>query len=69
MRIYWIFKNEPSAEISEYQAESKRKALDMYNKDHKTNYVIKRGNAHSKICIVEKLAYLHYNFRMFSYAE
>lgn len=69
MKIYWIFKNEPSAEIKEYSAETKREALKMYNAEHETNYKIKKGNPFSAVCIVEKTAYLHYNIRLFSYAE
>lgn len=69
MKTYWIFKNEPKSEISEYMAESKREALKMYNAEHNTDYKIKKEKPYSKICIVEKTAYLHYNFRMFSYAE
>lgn len=69
VKTYWIFKNEPKSEISEYTAESKREALKMYNAEHNTDYKIKKEKPYSKICIVEKTAYLHYNFRMFSYAE
>ena len=69
MKIYWIFKNEPSAEISEYRANTKTEALKMYNADHETNLKIKKENPFSAVCIAEKTAYLHYNFRLFSYAE
>ena len=69
MKTYWIFKNEPKSEISEYTTESKREALKMYNAEHNTDYKIKKETPYSKICIAEKTAYLHYNFRMFSYAE
>lgn len=69
MKIYWIFKNEPSAEIKEYNAESKREALKKYNTECGTDYKIKKENPYSKICIVEKMAYLHYDFRSFSYAQ
>lgn len=69
MKLYWIFKNEPSAKISEYKANGKKEALKMYNEDHGTNFKIKKGNPFSAVCIVEKTAYLHYNFRLFSYAE
>ena len=69
MKIYWIFKNEPSAEISEYRANTKKEALKMYNADHETNLKIKKENPFSAVCIAEKTAYLHYNFRLFSYAE
>jgi hypothetical protein len=69
MKIYWIFKNEPSAKISEYRANTKTEALKMYNADHETNLKIKKENPFSAVCIAEKTAYLHYNFRLFSYAE
>ena len=69
MKIYWIFKNEPSAEINEYSANTKTEALKMYNADHETNLKIKKENPFSAVCIAEKTAYLHYNFRLFSYAE
>lgn len=69
MKTYWIFRNEPSAIIDEYNAKTKREALKMYNAEHETNYKIKKSSPFSKICITEKMDYLHYNFRLFSYAE
>ena len=62
MKTYLIFWNE-------YKADSKREALKMYNAEHGTNLKIKKENPFSAVCIAEKTAYLHYNFRLFSYAE
>ena len=43
--------------------------LNRFNAEHETNYKIKKSSPFSKICITEKMDYLHYNFRLFSYAE
>ena len=71
IKEYWIFENEPGAEVSAFFAETKYSALKQYNEKYKTNYKLvseRKAMGRMHIFVVEKNAWLHYDFRKFSYA-
>lgn len=71
LKEYWIFENEPHAKKFTFFAETKHSALKQYNEKFHTDYKMvseRRAMGGMNITIVEKSAYLHYDFRKFSYA-
>ena len=69
--MYYIYKNEPNAEMLKIDAESKKDALKKYNTLFCKNYkMISKDKAMGKerIEIVSAADYRNYNFSKFSYA-
>lgn len=69
--LYYIYKNEPNAEMIEIDAENKREALKKYNSLFFKNYkMISKDKAMGKerIEIASVSDYRNYNFSKFSYA-
>lgn len=69
--LYYIYKNEPNAEMIEIDAKNKKAALKKYNSLYCKKYrIISKDKAMGKarIEIVSISDYRNYNFSGFSYA-
>lgn len=69
--LYYVYKNEPNAEMIEIEAENKREALKKYNSLFCKNYkMTSKGKAmgRERLEIVSISDYRNYNFSKFSYA-
>ena len=69
--LYYIYKNEPNAEMIKIDAENKKEALKKYNALLCKNYkMISKDKAfgRERIEIVSVSDYRNYNFSKFSYA-
>ncbi len=71
IKEYWIFESDPRAEVFTFFAETKYSALKQYNEKFHKNYKLvseRKAMGRMHIFVVEKNAWLHYDFRKFSYA-
>ena len=69
--MYYIYKNEPCAEMIDIDADSKKDALKIYNSLFCKNYKIlskDKAMGRERIEIVSVSDYRNYNFSKFSYA-